>query len=63
MTGLGPFEHYYLSTACLHAKHDYCSADEGRDGPKTPQACKWCNAACVCPCHHKPDTSRANTPR
>lgn len=43
--------HVYLSTACLHGRHEYCARDVGLTGTKTPQTCKWCPAQCVCPCH------------
>ena len=44
--------HDYLSTACLHGRHDYCSGDRRLDGqPKIPARCKWCSAACRCTCH------------
>ena len=32
--------HVYMSTACMHDKHDCC-----RD------RCKFCGAACDCECH------------
>lgn len=43
--------HVYLSTACLHGHHDYCQAKTGRVGTKTPSACKFCPADCICHCH------------
>lgn len=43
--------HVYLSTACLHELHDYCSSSEGQDGPKEPKRCKWCPSLCLCECH------------
>jgi hypothetical protein len=44
--------HDYLSTACLHGEHGYCSAGTRPDGrPKFPARCKWCNARCRCHCH------------
>lgn len=43
--------HDYLSTACLHGRHDYCSARSGQVGPKTPATCKFCPAKCRCTCH------------
>ncbi len=44
--------HDYLSTACLHGEHGYCSAATRPDGrPKFPARCKWCNARCRCDCH------------
>lgn len=33
-------EHQYLSTACLHGRHDDCRL-----------TCKWCPAPCLCDCH------------
>lgn len=43
--------HVYLSTGCLHGRHDYCNAPTGQAGGKRPAECKWCGAPCVCPCH------------
>lgn len=44
--------HVYLSTACLHGEHDYCSATERSPGDlKDPGRCKFCPAPCVCRCH------------
>ena len=50
-------EHSYLSTGCLHGRHDYCAAT-GRmvdDGVgmqlKDSATCKWCPAKCICECH------------
>jgi hypothetical protein len=64
----GTVEHHYLSTACLHGHHDYCAAPTvSREGgwqvigpsysskpgeAKTPAQCKFCDARCICPCHH-----------
>lgn len=48
-------DHVYLSTACLHLRHDYCNAAEGDAGPKTPAQCKFCGARCICSCH--PETA------
>lgn len=61
-------EHIYLSTACLHGEHGYCVAPTvTRNGrwstigpsysanpgdPKRPATCKFCNADCICFCHH-----------
>lgn len=51
-----PADHEYLSTACLHDRHDYCAAPERPDGtPKTPGSCKFCEAVCICECHGMPD--------
>ena len=48
----GRAEHRYLSTACLHGRHDYCAGAARLDGgTKAPARCKWCQAACVCDCH------------
>lgn len=45
-------EHQYLSTGCLHGRHDYCQSPSREDGyEKRPAQCKWCTAACECPCH------------
>lgn len=50
-------QHRYLSTACLHYQHSYCSskighnADSGDSWTKTPASCKFCRAACSCICH------------
>lgn len=44
-------DHTYLSTACLHGRHDYCASDTGLAGRKEPARCKWCSAPCVCACH------------
>jgi hypothetical protein len=46
-----PGPHDYLSTACLHHEHDYCKNTAGQAGPKQPAQCKFCSAACTCPCH------------
>lgn len=44
--------HVYLSTSCLHEKHDYCAAMFGASGAgKRPAECKFCGSRCVCPCH------------
>ncbi|WP_327377978.1 hypothetical protein OG393_30870 [Streptomyces sp. NBC_01216] len=43
--------HDYLSTGCLHGRHDYCNNTRGIAGPKTPAQCKFCAAQCVCHCH------------
>ena len=45
--------HVYLSTSCLHDDHRYCQAKTGRTGGKTPAACKFCPAACICHCHRE----------
>jgi hypothetical protein len=50
--------HYYLSTGCLHGRHDYCNAMKGLDGAKAPAQCKFCRAHCRCPCHR----SQSGTP-
>lgn len=48
-------EHQYLSTGCLHDKHEYCQADAvAKDGGvlrKVPAQCKFCEAPCICDCH------------
>lgn len=43
--------HQYLSTGCLHDKHDYCQSMTGHAGAKRPAQCKFCDAKCVCWCH------------
>lgn len=48
--------HDYLSTACLHGKHGYCSQARGIHGNKIPAQCKFCPAPCRCDCHTKADT-------
>ncbi len=63
--------HRYLSTACLHGRHDYCAAPTvSRDGTwqtigpsysallgeaKQAAACKFCGSRCRCRCHPDPD--------
>lgn len=55
-------EHVYLSTACLHDRHDYCADPLRADGnPKRPAECKFCAAPCVCPCHHDDDPTEEAT--
>lgn len=44
-------DHEYLSTSCLHDRHDYCASMTGFQGAKRPARCKFCDAACICPCH------------
>jgi len=69
--------HVYLSTACLHGQHGYCSAPtvtrDGewstvgpsytteRDAPKNPAKCKFCQARCVCDCH-RAESGRERSP-
>lgn len=43
--------HVYLSTACLHKRHNYCASQVGTQGDKRPARCKFCDARCICPCH------------
>lgn len=43
--------HRYLSTSCLHGKHDYCKGKTGAVGKKIPAQCKFCATPCVCSCH------------
>lgn len=50
--------HDYLSTACLHQRHDYCNAMTGVQGTKRPAQCKWCEARCRCDCHVTPAGDR-----
>lgn len=49
--------HEYLSTGCLHGRHDYCAAMTGWQGEKRPAQCKFCDARCVCDCHSCPTCS------
>jgi hypothetical protein len=52
MTTQPATEHAYLSTACLHLQHDYCSAKQRPDGTtKIPSSCKFCGTPCICACH------------
>lgn len=46
--------HHYLSTACLHGRHDHCRSTTAADGTtKQPGTCKFCGAVCACPaCDH-----------
>lgn len=44
--------HAYLSTACLHGRHERCDSMIGVDGTKRPATCKYCDARCVC-AHHE----------
>lgn len=46
-------DHVYLSTGCRHDEHDYCRSDAGTGGTKIPAQCKFCAAACICPCHSR----------
>ncbi len=47
-----PDEHVYLSTGCLHGRHDHCRSSVAIDGgPKEPGQCKFCSARCTCLCH------------
>jgi hypothetical protein len=52
-------EHRYLSTGCLHGKHDYCSNVDGIAGLKKPAQCKFCAAPCQCSCHTVPGPAAA----
>lgn len=45
--------HVYLSTGCYHNDHAYCQAMTGLNGAKRPASCKFCHAACQCPCHQQ----------
>lgn len=47
--------HDYLSTACLHGRHDYCNSTVGVAGDKKAATCKWCDARCRCDCGHERD--------
>jgi hypothetical protein len=53
--------HSYLSTACLHGRHDYCAAVVGSQGPKLPATCKFCEAECICACHEDDSPSPLDT--
>lgn len=53
-------DHHYLSTGCLHDKHKYCQSMTGYQGAKRPASCKFCGAACICPCHRE-NPSMADT--
>lgn len=44
--------HSYLSTGCLYGEHAYCQAMTGYQGEKRPGVCKFCDARCMCACHH-----------
>lgn len=50
-------DHIYLSTGCLHGQHGYCKAMTGMQGAKRPARCKFCDAACQCPCHPSEETA------
>jgi hypothetical protein len=39
--------HLYVSTACMHSRHLLCR-----------QGCKFCDAACLCPCHVEEDRAQ-----
>jgi hypothetical protein len=47
--------HVYLSTSCMHERHDYCASLVGSNGEtswiKVAGACKFCPARCICMCH------------
>lgn len=43
--------HVYLSTACLHGEHNYCTLSVGSQGEKRPATCKFCDVRCTCTCH------------
>lgn len=48
-------KHRYLSTACLHGRHDHCASMVGYQGVKRPGSCKFCDARCCCrDCDHEP---------
>ena len=48
--------HIYVSTACLHGKHDLCQNMLGRYGRKRPGKCEFCDSRCICPCHSPADS-------
>ena len=53
--------HIYLSTACMHSKHDYCQSCERPDGTaKVPGTCKFCQAPCICDCHWEARSGNAS---
>lgn len=44
--------HWYLSTGCLHGRHEHCRCDRALSGePKEPNSCKFGNERCRCRCH------------
>jgi hypothetical protein len=43
---------HYVSTACLHFKHDNCR-----------RRCKFCERLCRCPCHQNQDPPQPRTER
>lgn len=47
-------QHWYVSTACLHGKHEHCRSVRAVDGTvKDPGTCKFCPAVCLCrTCRH-----------
>lgn len=50
----GAEPHVYLSTGCLHGRHDYCQESVKEDGgTKAPAECKFCAAPCICDCHQQ----------
>ena len=51
--------HIYLSTGCYHGDHAYCQAMTGLNGAKRPASCKFCHAACQCPCHQQVEPALA----
>jgi hypothetical protein len=39
--------HQYISTACLHCRHDECR-----------RSCKFCKSPCLCSCHVSEEEKR-----
>lgn len=58
-----PVIHEYLSTGCLHGRHDYCNSMLGYQGSKRPGQCKFCGAQCICKCHQIGTPDGLDTPR
>ncbi len=41
-------DHAYLSTACLHGRHERCGAEQLARGDLGAPHCKYCPAVCCC---------------
>ena len=50
VTHTPPAIHVYVSTACVHGRHDECC-----------RACKFCDATCACACGHFAQHSALST--
>lgn len=51
-------DHRYISTACLHDRHDQCGVKQAERGETGPPHCKYCDSVCSCPvCRHTPPTT------